>query len=75
MDNAGQDPFIEQLAYASFPPMNARWLEVRQKLDEQLEDVFLGNKKAKDVILSLDNIVSKILTGSDTVDVVQGTEE
>lgn len=75
MNSASEDPFLQQLPYASFPPMNARWLEVRQKLDEQLEDVFLGNKDAKTVILSLDNIVSKILTGSDTMSVVEGTEE
>ncbi len=75
MDNVSEDPFIQQLAYASLPPSNAHWLEVRNKLDEQLEDVFLGNKDAKSVILSLDNIVTKILSGSETATVIQGSEE
>lgn len=75
MEKAEDDPFVQELAYAYFPPMNSHWLEVRNKMDEQLEDVFLGNKDAKSVILSLDNDVNKILHGNDTMQAVQGTEE
>jgi len=55
------DPFIQQLSYAVPIPVGPVWLEVRSKLDEQLEDVFLGNKDAKSVVLKLDSIVDEIV--------------
>jgi multiple sugar transport system substrate-binding protein len=55
------DPFIQQIPYAVPIPVGPVWLETRAKLDEQLEDVFLGNKDAKSVILKLDAIVDDIV--------------
>jgi multiple sugar transport system substrate-binding protein len=61
MKSSKADPFIIQLAYAKFAPANPYWLEVRQKMDEQFDEVFLGKQQAKDVILRLDKIINDII--------------
>lgn len=76
MDSADEDPFIIQMESSSFAPNHPNWIEIRQKLDEQLEAVFLGTKDAKSVILSLDGMVRNIMqdTGEEVVEIV-GDEE
>ncbi|OHD54750.1 MAG: hypothetical protein A2Y33_01895 [Spirochaetes bacterium GWF1_51_8] len=61
MNSSKEDPFIIELAYGKFAPANAYWLEVRQKMDEQFDEVFLGKQQAKDVILRLDKIINDII--------------
>jgi len=73
-NSVNEDPFIQQMPYAVLCPANAYWIEVRQKLDEQLEDVFLGNRDAKSVILSLNSVVNDILSSKGQA-AVQGSEE
>ncbi len=75
LESATNDPFIRQLPYACFPPSNPHWIEVRQKLDEQLDDVFLGNIDAKSVILRIDRIVSSILSESGEMEIIEGSGE
>lgn len=58
---AEDDPFIQSMPYMVPIPVGPNWIEVRQKLDEQLENVFLGLKDAKSTILSIDNLVKEIL--------------
>ena len=74
MDSPDQDPFIQELSYSYLPPSNPSWLEVRQKMDEQLEAVFLGKVKAKQKILELDGVVNEILASTGQEE-VQGGEE
>ncbi|MFN3660378.1 MAG: hypothetical protein ACK4TN_03965, partial [Brevinematales bacterium] len=69
-----EDPFIAQLPGAKLPPLVPSWIEVRQKLDEQLEDVFFGRKDAKSVILALDSIVKDIMALKSQA-AVAGSEE
>jgi len=61
-DSVAQDPFLQELPYAVMAPNVPSWSEVQLKLDEQYEDVFLGNKDAKSVTLQLDRIVNDILS-------------
>ncbi len=61
-DSVDQDPFIQELPYAVMAPNVPAWSEVQLKLDEQYEDVFLGNRDAKSVTLQLDRIVNDILS-------------
>lgn len=74
MDSADKDPFITQLKYGKLPPNHPKWLEVRQKMDEQLEGVFLGKEQAKAAILRIDKIASEILADSQAEEMV-GDEE
>ncbi len=74
MTKSSEDPFISQLQVASFPPSHPKWLEVRQKMDEQLEGVFLGTEDAKSAIIRIDKIASEILSGSQD-EVIVGDEE
>jgi multiple sugar transport system substrate-binding protein len=69
-----EDPFIAQLPGAKLPPLVPSWIEVRQKLDEPLEDVFFGRKDAKSVILALDSIVKDIMALKSQA-AVSGSEE
>ena len=73
-DSADKDPLVTQLEIASMAPANPYWLEVRQKMDEQLEDVFLGNADAKNIILKLDGLVNDIISGK-KAQVIEASEE
>ncbi len=74
MTSPDNDPFITQLKYGKLPPNHPKWLEVRQKMDEQLEGVWLGKEEAKGAILRIDKIASEILADSQQEDMV-GDEE
>lgn len=58
---AEDDPFIQSLSYIYPLPLSTRWTSIRKHMDEQLEDVFLGNKKAMNVIPLLNKIIIETL--------------
>jgi len=74
MNSSKEDPFIQALDFAVWVPANPYWLEIRAKLDEQLEDVFLGNRDAKSVILRVDTVVNDIIAGAEIEEMIWDEE-
>lgn len=75
LDSSDEDPFIQAMENGCYIAKNAQFLEVRQKVDEQIEDVFYGLEDAKSKILTIDTMVSEILGGELEVQLMEGDEE
>ncbi len=56
-----EDPNLVSVKWAVMPPQHPKWLEIRANLDQKMQDVFLGKKKAVDAIKELQKKVENEL--------------